>query len=188
MQWFSSNEHGMGTMYGTTVIAVRKNGRVAFAGDGQVSLGNQIMKHTAHKVRRMSGDRVICGFAGSVADAFTLLEKFEAKLETYKNNLPRAAMEFAREWRTDKYLRKLEAMLLVADTEHLLFLSGNGEVIEPDDDVAAIGSGGPMALAAARVLLKHTEMTPEDIAREALVAASEICIYTNDNITVEAIG
>jgi ATP-dependent HslUV protease, peptidase subunit HslV len=172
---------------GTTVIAVRKDGRVAFAGDGQVSFGDHILKHTAQKVRRMAGGKVLAGFAGSVADAFTLFERFESKLEKYQTNLPRAAMEFAREWRTDKYLRKLEAMLLVSDKEYLLLLSGNGEVIEPDDNTAAIGSGGVMALAAARAMLAHTSMSAEEIAREAISIAAKICVHTNDNITVEVL-
>jgi ATP-dependent HslUV protease, peptidase subunit HslV len=174
-------------MRGTTVVAVHCDGRVAIAGDGQVSIGDQIIKHGAQKVRRMSGGKVIAGFAGSVADALTLFDRFEMKLEAYKSNLPRAAMEFAREWRTDKYLRRLEAMLLVSDKEHLLFLSGNGEVIEPDDKVAAIGSGGPMALAAARALLKNTNLSAEEIARQAIDIAADICIHTNHNITVEVL-
>lgn len=174
-------------MRGTTVVAVQKDGRAAFAGDGQVSIGNQIIKHGAHKVRRMGGGKVLAGFAGSVADALTLFERFEEKLEKYQNNLQRAAMEFAREWRTDKYLRRLEAMLLVSDRESMLLLSGNGEVIEPDDKVAAIGSGGAMALAAARAMLAHADMPADEIAREAIRIASEICIYTNDRITVEVL-
>ena len=174
-----------GQLHGTTVIAVHRDGRVAFAGDGQVSLGDHIIKHGAQKVRRMAGGRVLAGFAGSVADALTLFERFETKLEKYQTNLPRAAMEFAREWRTDKYLRKLEAMLLVSDKDCLLFLSGNGDVIEPDDKVAAIGSGGPPALAAARALLAHTSMSADEIAREAIAIASQICVHTNDRISVE---
>jgi len=177
----------MTSMHGTTVVAVRRDGKVAFAADGQVSIGNQIIKTKAKKVRRMANGEVVAGFAGSVADALTLFEKFDAMLEKYQSNLPRAAMEFAREWRTDKYLRRLEAMLLVADRTHLLFLSGNGEVIEPDDDVASIGSGGAPALAAARALLKHTALSAEEIACEALTAASEICVFTNNNITIETL-
>ena len=171
---------------GTTIVAVRVNGKVAIAGDGQVTFGgNMILKHKAKKVRRLYNDQVIAGFAGSVADAFTLFEKFEKKLEEYHGNLPRAAVELAKEWRMDKILRRLEALLIVADLEHLLIISGNGEVIEPDDNVTAIGSGGSYALAAARALLKHSPMTAVDIAREALEIAASICIYTNSNITVE---
>ncbi|PKM47631.1 MAG: HslU--HslV peptidase proteolytic subunit [Firmicutes bacterium HGW-Firmicutes-8] len=171
---------------GTTIVAVRLNGKVAIAGDGQVTFGgNMILKHKAKKVRRLYNDQVIAGFAGSVADAFTLFEKFEKKLEEYRGNLPRAAVELAKEWRMDKILRRLEALLIVADLEHLLIISGNGEVIEPDDNVTAIGSGGSYALAAARALLKHSPMTAVDIAREALEIAASICVYTNSNITVE---
>ena len=174
-----------GQMRGTTVVAVHRGGRVAFAGDGQVSLGDYILKHGAHKVRRMAGGSVLGGFAGSVADALTLFDRFEEKLEKYQNNIQRAAMEFAREWRTDKYLRRLEAMLLVSDRETMLLLSGNGDVLEPDDKVAAIGSGGPMALAAARALLAHTAMPADEIAREAIAITAKICVHTNDHITVE---
>ena len=171
---------------GTTIVAVRINGKVAIAGDGQVTFGgNMILKHKAKKVRRLYNDQVIAGFAGSVADAFTLFEKFEKKLEEYRGNLPRAAVELAKEWRMDKILRRLEALLIVADLEHLLIISGNGEVIEPYDNVTAIGSGGSYALAAARALLKHSPMTAVDIAREALEIAASICVYTNSNITVE---
>ncbi|MFC1474558.1 ATP-dependent protease subunit HslV [bacterium] len=179
-------QHG-GTFRATTIVAVARDGRVALAGDGQVSLGAGIMKSTAHKVLRIAGGKVLAGFAGAVADTLTLLERFEQKLEKYNANLPRSARELARDWRTDKYLRRLEAMLIVADKEHMLLLSGTGEVIEPDDNVAAIGSGGPMALAAARALLKNTDMTADDIAREALETAASICVYTNDNIVLEVI-
>ena len=175
-----------GVFHATTIVGLRRNGEVAFAGDGQVTLGAGIMKQTAHKVLPISGGRVLAGFAGAVADTLTLLERFEQKLER-NSSLPRAARELARDWRTDKYLRRLEAMLLVADREHLLLLSGNGEVIEPDDRVAAIGSGGPMALAAARALLENTDMPAREIARESLRIASSICIYTNDNIVVEVL-
>ncbi len=171
---------------GTTIVAVRRNGRGAVAGDGQVTVGQStIMKQGARKVRRLYQDRVIVGFAGSVADAFTLSEKFEAKLEQYAGNLQRAAVELAREWRSDKVLQKLEAMLIAMDKDNLLVISGTGEVIEPDDDVAAIGSGGMYAMAAARALHQHTEMNPKEIAEEALKIASSICVYTNDNIHVE---
>ncbi|PRR70500.1 ATP-dependent protease subunit ClpQ [Moorella humiferrea] len=172
-------------MQGTTVIAVRHKGRVAMAGDGQVTFGHTIMKHKARKVRRLYQNKVLAGFAGSVADAFTLFEKFEAKLEEYRGNLQRAAVELGKEWRMDRFLRRLEALLVVADREHLLVISGNGEIVEPDDGVAAIGSGGPYALAAARALLKHTDLEAGAIAREALAIAASICIYTNGNIIVE---
>ena len=173
---------------GTTIVAVKRDGRGAVAGDGQVTIGQStIMKQGARKVRRLFHDRVIVGFAGSVADAFTLSEKFEAKLEQYAGNLQRAAVELAREWRSDKVLQKLEAMLIAMDKDNLLVISGTGEVIEPDDDVVAIGSGGMYAMAAARALHQHTEMKPKEIAEEALKIASSICVYTNDNIHVEEI-
>ncbi|MBQ1890153.1 MAG: ATP-dependent protease subunit HslV [Selenomonas sp.] len=172
--------------HATTICAVRKNGRTAIAGDGQVTFGEHtIMKANARKVRRLYHNKILAGFAGSVADAFTLFEKFEAKLESYNGNLQRAAVELAKEWRTDKVLRKLEAVLLVADHDTMLMLSGNGEVIEPDGDVAAIGSGGFYALSAGRAMVKHTEMSAGDIAKEALSIAADICVYTNHNIKVE---
>jgi len=171
---------------GTTIVAVKLNGKVAVAGDGQVTFGgNMVLKQKAKKVRRLHNNKVVAGFAGSVADAFTLFEKFEKKLEEFRGNLPRAAVELAKEWRMDKFLRKLEALLIVADEEHLLIISGNGEVIEPDDNVTAIGSGGAYALAAARALVNHTQLSASDIAREALEIAASICIYTNSNITIE---
>ena len=171
---------------GTTIVAVKINDKVAIAGDGQVTFGgNMVLKQHAKKVRRLHNNKVIAGFAGSVADAFTLFEKFEKKLEEYRGNLPRAAVELAKEWRMDKFLRKLEALLIVSDRDHLLIISGNGEVIEPDDNVTAIGSGGSYALAAARALVNHTEMSAFDVAREALQIASSICVYTNSNITIE---
>lgn len=172
-------------MEGTTVIAVRHKDRVAMAGDGQVTFGHTIMKHKARKVRRLYQNKVLAGFAGSVADAFTLFEKFEAKLEEYRGNLQRAAVELGKEWRMDRFLRRLEALLVVADREHLLVISGNGEIVEPDDGIAAIGSGGPYALAAARALVKYTDLEAGAIAREALAIAASICIYTNGNIIVE---
>lgn len=175
----------MVTIEGTTVIAVRHQGKVALAGDGQVTFGNTIMKHKARKVRRLYQDRILAGFAGSVADAFTLFEKFEAKLEAYHGNLQRAAVELGKDWRTDRFLRRLEALLVVADQEHLLIISGNGEIVEPDDGIAAIGSGGPYALAAARALVAHTSLGAGEIAREAMNIAASICIYTNNNILVE---
>ncbi|MCR5175894.1 MAG: ATP-dependent protease subunit HslV [Anaerovibrio sp.] len=172
--------------HATTIVAVKHNGKTAIAGDGQVTFGqNTIMKANARKVRRLYHGKVLAGFAGSVADAFTLFEKFEATLEAYNGNLPRASVELAKEWRTDKVLRKLEALLLVADKENLLMISGNGEVIEPDGAVGAIGSGGFYALSAARALVKHTDMSAADIAKEALTIAADICVYTNHNIKVE---
>lgn len=170
----------------TTIVAVKKNGTTAIAGDGQVTFGqNTIMKGNARKVRRIYHDKVLAGFAGSVADAFTLFEKFEAKLEEFNGSLTRASVELAKEWRTDRVLRKLEALLLVADKETLLLLSGNGEVIEPDGDVAAIGSGGFYALAAAKAMVNHTKLPAAQIAKEALSIAADICVYTNHNILVE---
>ncbi|WP_027407341.1 ATP-dependent protease subunit HslV [Anaerovibrio sp. RM50] len=172
--------------HATTIVAVKHNGKTAIAGDGQVTFGqNTIMKASARKVRRLYHDKVLAGFAGSVADAFTLFEKFEAALESYNGNLPRASVELAKQWRTDKVLRKLEALLLVADKENLLMISGNGEVIEPDGGVGAIGSGGFYALSAARALIKHTELSAAEIAKEALTIAADICVYTNHNIKVE---
>ncbi len=169
----------------TTVAAVRRNGRVAVAGDGQVSLGNTVLKHHASKVRRLYHGRVLTGFAGSTADAITLYEKFEAKLEQFHGNLKRAAVELAKEWRTDRVLRRLDALLIVADAEASLIVSGNGDVVEPDDGLCAIGSGGPYALAAARAMLRHTDLPPKEIALEALRIASEICVFTNEQISVE---
>lgn len=172
---------------GTTIIAVKKDKQVAIAGDGQVSLGNTVMKSRAKKVRRMSDDKVIAGFAGSTADAFTLFEKFEAKLKSYSGNLMRAAVELAKDWRTDRVLRRLEALLLVADKDNLFMISGNGDVIEPDDGICAIGSGGMYALAAARALFPNKDLTAEKIAEQSLMIAADICIYTNGNITVETL-
>ncbi len=172
----------------TTIVAVKYKGKVALAGDGQVTLGNTIMKAGARKVRRFYNNQVLAGFAGAAADAFTLFEKFEVKLEEYHGNLERAAVELAKEWRTDKVLRKLEALLLVADEKKILIISGNGDVIEPDDDITAIGSGGPYALAAARAMVKNgSQLEANEIALQALQIASDICIYTNDQITVEEI-
>ncbi|MDD4334962.1 MAG: ATP-dependent protease subunit HslV [Desulfotomaculaceae bacterium] len=172
--------------HATTIVAVKRDGRVALAGDGQVTFAqNTVIKKGARKIRRLYKDKVMAGFAGSVADAFTLFEKFEGKLEEFHGNLQRAAVELAKDWRTDRVLRRLEALLIVANRDDLLIISGGGEVIEPDDGVAAIGSGGPYALAAARALIKHTAMGAGDIAREALFVAADICIYTNENIIVE---
>lgn len=171
----------------TTVVAVIRDGKIALAADGQVTLGETVMKQSADKVRRVGKGRAIVGFAGGVADALTLLERLEGKFETHPGNVRRAAVELARDWRTDRVLRKLEAMILLGDPETLLMVSGNGDVIEPDDGVAAIGSGGSFALAAARSLLRHTEMEASEIAEAALKIAAEICIYTNDNITMETL-
>ena len=173
---------------GTTVLAIRHAEGVVMAGDGQVTIGQNVaMKHGARKVRRIYNDKVLAGFAGATADAFTLFERFEGKLEEYSGNLLRAAVELAKDWRKDKYLRRLEAMLLVADAENVLLLSGTGDVIEPDDGIASIGSGGPFALSAARALLRHSELSGPDIARKAMEIAAEICVYTNDNITLETL-
>lgn len=172
---------------GTTIICVRKNGEIALAGDGQVTMGNTVMKHTARKIRRMYQDRVIAGFAGSTADAFTLFEKFDVKLQEFRGNLLRAAVALAKDWRTDRMLRKLEALLIVADAETTLILSGSGDVIEPDDGIAAIGSGGPYALAAARALMTHSDLSAQKVAEEAMLIAAGICIYTNDQILVEVL-
>ncbi len=172
---------------GTTIIGIRRGGMVAFAGDGQVTLGANVMKSTAHKVMRIADGKVLAGFAGAVADSLTLLERFEEKLKQHNTNLTRAARELARDWRTDKYLRKLEAMLLVADREHMLLLSGTGEVIEPDEGVAAIGSGGTMALAAALALIGNTDMAADEIAKESLSIAASLCIYTNNNVVLETL-
>lgn len=172
--------------YGTTIVAVKDKTSVAIAGDGQVTFGqNTIMKHQAKKVRKLYHDKVLAGFAGSVADAFTLFERFEGKIEENHGNLKRAAVELAKDWRSDKILRKLEAMLIVADKETLLVLSGNGEVIEPDDNVIAIGSGGSFALAAAKALIENTDLTAKEIAVKSLEIAADICVYTNKNIKVE---
>lgn len=177
----------MQTFHATTIVAVRKDGKAAMGGDGQVTVGDTVMKSRATKVRRLSDGRVIAGFAGSVSDALALFERFEAKLKEFNQSLVRAAVELGKDWRTDKYLRHLQAMLAVCDAERLLLISGNGDVIEPDDDVLAIGSGGPFALAAARALVRHTDLDAEGVVREALGIASEICIYTNANISVESL-
>ena len=178
----------MQQLRGTTICAVLKDGHIAVAGDGQVTMGEStIFKATARKVRRIYGGKVVTGFAGSVADAFALCERFEAKLEQYSGNLERAAVELAQDWRADKAMRKLEAMLLAADKQNLLLISGTGEVIAPDDGVLAIGSGGNYALAAARAMVRHTELEPKEIVRKALEIASEICVYTNDHISVEEV-
>ena len=172
---------------GTTIICVRKDDQIAMAGDGQVTLGNTVMKHTARKIRRMYNEQILAGFAGSTADAFTLFEKFEAKVQEFRGNLPKAAVALAKDWRTDQILRKLEALLIVADSETTLVLSGSGDVIEPDDGIAAIGSGGPFAQAAAKALRSHSQLGAKQIAEESLKIAAEICIYTNDHIASESL-
>lgn len=177
----------MTTFHGTSIVCVRKNGQVAMAGDGQVTLGQTAIKHTARKVRRIYNDRVIVGFSGATADAITLFDKFEAKLEEYRGNLRRSAVELARDWRTDRILRRLEALLAIADREAMFIISGSGDVLEPDDDVIAIGSGGPFAQAAAKALLRHSKLHVREIAEESLKIAAEICIYTNDKIIVEVL-
>jgi len=177
-------EHKPGTLYGTTIITVRKGGKVVIAGDGQVSLGQTIMKGNARKVRRIGDNQVIAGFAGATADAFTLLERLEGKLQQYPGQLMRASVELAKDWRTDRYLRQLEAMMLVADEKVTLALTGQGDVLEPEDGIMAIGSGGNYALAAARALA-DSKLDAESIARKAMTIAADICVYTNSNFTVE---
>jgi ATP-dependent HslUV protease, peptidase subunit HslV len=172
-------------MRSTTIVAVIRDGHLAIAGDGQVTFDKTIMKQKARKIRRIGDGKVLAGFAGSAADGITLLDKFESKLSEFRGNLTRAAVELAKEWRTDRYLRRLEALLIVGDTEHLFVLSGTGDVVEPDEAVAAIGSGGPYAQAAALALLKHTALPADAIAREALAIAAKICIYTNEEVAVE---
>lgn len=172
-------------LHGTTILAVRRNGKTAIAGDGQVTVGATVMKHNAKKVRKMYNDKVLAGFAGATADAFTLFEKFEAKLDQYHGNLTRAAVELAKDWRTDRVLRRLEALMIVADHERSFILSGNGDVIEPENGISAIGSGGPYALAAARALVDHTNLETRAIVEEAMKIAAEICIYTNNTVTIE---
>jgi ATP-dependent HslUV protease subunit HslV len=172
-------------MHATTVIAIKRGGKVVMASDGQVTMGSTVVKAGAKKVRRLYHDKVLAGFAGATADAFTLFERLEGKLEAYAGNLPRAAVELAKDWRMDKSLRRLEALLLAADKEHLLLISGSGDVIDPEGEVAAIGSGGSFALAAAQALLKHSDLTPEELVKESMAIAADICIYTNHNIVVE---
>ncbi len=176
-----------GKIRSTTILGIIHNGQAAIGGDGQVTLGNTIMKHNAMKIRKISGGKVLCGFAGASADAFTLMERFEDKLEQYRGNVNRAAVELAKEWRTDRYLRKLEALLAVVSPDTALIISGNGDVIEPQDKIVAIGSGGNYALAAAKMLTRFSNLSAAEIARESLGAAAEICIYTNNNIVVETI-
>jgi ATP-dependent HslUV protease subunit HslV len=170
---------------GTTILSVRRNGQVAVAGDGQVTVGNTVLKQKACKIRRLYRDRVLVGFAGATADAFTLFEKFEAKLDQFNGNLTRAAVELAKDWRTDRILRRLEAMMIAVDEGHTFILSGTGDVVEPDDGIAAIGSGGAYAQAAARALLRHSDLSARETVAEAMAIAADICIYTNREITVE---
>ena len=181
------NSQGSALMHGTTVLCVRREGKVALIADGQVTMGDHVMKHTARKTRRLYNDKVVAGFAGSTADAITLFERFEGKLQEFSGNLQKAAVELAKEWRKDRALRHLEALLIVADSKGTFILSGNGDVIEPDDGLVAIGSGGTYALSAARALLKHSKLSAKELAMEAMRIASEICIYTNANFTVEEI-
>jgi len=171
--------------HATTILCVSRDGKVAIAGDGQVTMGNTVLKHNAKKIRRMYGDKVIGGFAGATADAFTLFEKFEGKLEAYRGNITRAAVELAKDWRTDKVLRRLEALLIVADKEHIFIISGNGDVIEPEEGIAAIGSGGSFAQAAAKALYENTELGAKEILEKAMKIAAGICIYTNENVFIE---
>ena len=178
----------MQTFEGTTVLGVRRNGRVVIGGDGQVSFGETVLKSNARKVRTLFGGRIIAGFAGGTADAFTLFERFESKLETHRGNLIRSAVELAKDWRTDRSLRRLEALLAVADLRQSLIISGNGDVIEPEDDIMAIGSGGQYARAAALALLRHTALEAREIVEQALAIAGQICIYTNQRITLEELG
>jgi ATP-dependent HslUV protease subunit HslV len=174
--------------HGTTILSVRRGNAVALGGDGQVTLGNIVVKATARKVRRLYGERVLAGFAGGTADAFTLFERFEAKLEKHQGNLLRSAVELAKDWRTDRMLRRLEAMLAVADREHSLIITGNGDVLEPEQGIVAIGSGGPYAQSAARALFENTELPPEDLVRKSLEIAADLCIYTNRNFVIETLA
>jgi ATP-dependent HslUV protease subunit HslV len=174
-----------GRVHQTTVLAVRRDGKTAIAADGQVTLGDTVVKHGAKKLRRLSEGKVVAGFAGSTADAQALFARFEAKLQEFRGNLERAAVELAKDWRTDRALRRLDALLVVADREHILLVSGNGDLIEPDDGLLAIGSGGPLALAAARALLQHTSLSATSIAEQAMRIAADMCVYTNDRILLE---
>jgi ATP-dependent HslUV protease, peptidase subunit HslV len=174
-------------IHGTTILAVRRDNRVAIGGDGQVTLGQTALKHDANKIRRLGSGKVLCGFAGSAADAFALLDRFEAKLEEYKGNLKRAATQLAKDWRTDRVLRRLESLMATVDSETSLIISGDGNVIEPTDGIIGIGSGGMFAAAAARALLKHSSLPAEDIVRESLMIAADICVYTNDKLNIETL-
>ncbi len=178
----------MEQFHATTILCVRRGNQVALGGDGQVTLGNVVIKGTARKIRRLYNDKILAGFAGATADAFTLQERFEAKLEKHQGNLLRAAVELTRDWRTDRVLRRLEAMLIVADRDHTLVLTGNGDVLEPEHGIAAIGSGGSYAQSAALALLKNTELAPQDIVKKSLEIAGDLCIYTNQNHVIETLG
>ncbi len=173
---------------GTTILCVRRGGKVAIGGDGQVTMGNTVLKHNARKVRKMYEDKILAGFSGATADAFTLFEKFEGKIQSYRGNITRAAVELAKDWRTDKILRRLEALLIVADMEHTFIISGTGDVIEPEDGIAAIGSGGAYAQAAARALCENTSLDAKTIVEKAMKIASDICVYTNEKILVEELN
>jgi ATP-dependent HslUV protease subunit HslV len=181
-------EKGEIILHATTILCVRRNSAVAIGGDGQVTMGSTVLKRNARKIRKMYDDRVIAGFAGATADAFTLFEKFEEKLEAYRGNITRAAVELAKDWRTDRILRRLEALLIIADKEHTFVISGNGDVIEPEEGIAAIGSGGPFAQAAARALFENTDLGAREIIEKAMKIASGICIYTNENISIEELS
>ena len=172
-------------MHATTILAVRHQDRTVLAGDGQVTVGNTVLKHSARKIRRLYNESILAGFAGSAADSFALFQRFESKLEQYRGNLERAAVELARDWRTDRILRRLEAMLIIADKTHTFLLSGTGDLIEPDDGIVAVGSGGPFAMSAARALVRHSQLDARQIAEEAMKIAADICIYTNPNLTIE---
>ena len=174
-------------IHGTTILSVRKDGQAAIGGDGQVTLGQTVLKRDSNKIRKLADGKILCGFAGSAADSFALLERFEAKLDQYKGNLRRAAIELAKDWRTDRVLRRLESLLAAVDHETSLIIGGSGDVIEPSDGVLGIGSGGMYATAAARALLKHTDLNAKDIVHEALTIAGDICVYTNNNITIETL-
>ncbi|MBI3078313.1 MAG: ATP-dependent protease subunit HslV [Deltaproteobacteria bacterium] len=181
----ASDRAGPPRLHGTTVLCVRRDGRVAIGGDGQVTLGQTVIKHSARKVRRLYQDKVVAGFSGATADAFTLFERFEGKLDQYHGNLTRASVELAKDWRTDRMLRRLEALMIVADQEHSFIISGTGDVVEPDDGICAIGTGGPYALASARALLQHSALDARGIVETSMRIASQICIYTNEQIAVE---
>jgi ATP-dependent HslUV protease, peptidase subunit HslV len=185
---FGISGGGMRKIRSTTILAVRKEGKSALGGDGQVTLGNTVLKADAHKIRRLFDGKVLAGFAGSAADAFALLERFEAKLKDFQGNVPRAATELAKEWRTDRALRRLEAMIIAMDVNHLLVVGGTGDVIQPTDGIAAIGSGGPYALAAARALASHSKLSASEIVKAAMDIAGDICIYTNRSIVVQELG
>jgi len=180
-------KHDVNTFYGTTILGVSHKGEVALGGDGQVTLGNAVMKHKSRKIRKLYNDTILSGFAGAAADAFTLFERFEEKLERYSGNLPKVVVELAKDWRTDKYLRRLEALLAIMDKKHIFLVSGTGDVIEPDDGVIAIGSGGNYALAAARSLIKYSNLSAKEIVQESLNTAADICIYTNNQINIETL-